>query len=132
MKLNNKKFAFAFAIISLLVGIVIVMIGYNNFVVRSFGLLFVMLSAQLVRISKDRGHELKYVDQNLTPDVHSGPSRNAKILCLASGIAFAISFIFLYNDSANGSKQIWPVYTFAGCAVVFAVLWAYVGAKSFK
>jgi hypothetical protein len=133
MKLNRKNLTFAFAIVALLVGIIIVAIGYNNFVVRSFGLLFVMLSAQLVRISKGQGQgELKYFDQNLTPDVRSGPSRNAKALCLASGIALAISFFLLYNDAANGYKQMWPVYTFAGCAVVFGVLWGYLGAKSVK
>ncbi len=133
MKFNKKNITFSLAIVALIVGIVIFALGYNTFLIRSFGVLFVMLSAQLVRISKGRGQsELQHADQNLTHDVRSGPSRTAKALCFASGIAFAISSIFLYKDAADGYTEVWPVYAFAGCGLIFAVLWGYMGAKSFK
>jgi len=127
-----KKYGlFALAIILLLSGGVTLVIGFNDFMARSLGVLMCVVSAYLVRVSNVRGLKgLRNTDsQNLNLVMPKRPGRAAWVWGVASAVALGISFIYLYKDALDGYNQVWPVYAFAGSALICASVWSYIVAK---
>jgi hypothetical protein len=122
---------FALAIVLLLSGGVIFVIGNNDFVIRSIGIVMFVGGANLVRVS--RVGRLKGLPstttESLDPEASRRPGRLAWAVGVASAVATGISFIFLYKDALDGYHQIWPVYMFAASSLICALAWSYLVAK---
>lgn len=122
---------FALAIILLLSGVVINVIYFKDFAIRSLGLLMCVVGILLIRVSNIRGLKGMRITngQNMNPGVRKRPGRLAWALSVVSAIAIGISYIYLREDALAGGHQVWPVYAFAVSVLIAAVVWGYVVSK---
>lgn len=108
-------------------GIAIFFTGFNEFTVRSTGLLVIALGAYLAhksnvliksnKVSKDAVHSLS--DNRIKPLMWA----IGLVLILVTGI----SIYFLYKDAIDGYHQFWPLYfclvATLSCAIYFPFLY---------
>jgi len=123
----------ALAILLLLLGGLGLYVGSHNYPIRALGLVAIMASTYLVRIS--RVH-----DQSGLPDasgsrtdlkIAKGPGRLLWIIALALVLLQGAAFYLMHVDAINGGHEAWPAYVFAGVGLVCAVVWGYLVAKIF-
>lgn len=130
----HKRYGlFVLAILLLLVGGVGIYLGSHNYPIRVLGLVAIMASVYLVRIS--------YVHDRLGLSPASGPGKDVKttrrpgrllwIVSLALVPLLAASSFLLHNDAVNGGHDTWPADLFAGVVLVCAGVWGYLAAKIF-
>jgi drug/metabolite transporter (DMT)-like permease len=108
-----------------LLGVVLFVLESHNFVIRSFGLLAILASVQLVRVSRA-----------LTPSYGRldlpGSNRPGRIMWFV-GIGLlplaVFSFWLLHIDALHGGHAVWPVFVFAGVVLAGAGVWGYIIAK---
>lgn len=124
---------FVLAILLLLLGGVGVYLGSNNYLIRLLGLVSMMASLYLVRISRVRnGSSLPEVDgpeKNFKAE--KGPGRLLWTVSLALVPLLAASGFFLHTDAVNGGRETWPADMFLGVALACAIVWGYLAAKIF-
>ncbi len=106
-------------------------IDFNDFMIRSSGVLMCIIGAYLVKISNIRS--LKGLrsthNKSLNLMTPSRPGRLVWAMGAASVVATGVSFIYLYQDALDGYHQIWPVYMFAASALICALVCAYLVSK---
>jgi len=125
---------FALAIVLLIAGLVINVVYFRDFPLRSFGLLIFIGGVFLVRLSNV--HDIKAgrftASQTVNASGRKRPGFIAWALSFACAVAIALSYICMRNDALAGGHEAWPAYAFAASAVVAAVVWGYVVAKLVK
>ena len=131
----RKRYSlFILAILSFLLGGVALYIGSHNFAIRSIGLLAILISTYLVRISRvhsryglsvEGGQEANYV-------AIRRPGRFLWGSSIALLLLAGVSFLYLYHDALHGYQEVLPVYIFAGVGVVCTLVWSYLLLRIFK
>lgn len=98
----------------------------EDFVIWLLGLLMIVASTYLVRISNVRAR----------PGAVAGEDRASKrpgallwLMGAASVIALVISYHYLYRDALGGYHEVWPVDVFAAVALISASVLAYLGSR---
>lgn len=124
---------FALAIILILSGVVVNVLYFKDFSIRSISLLMVVVGAFLVRASNVRGLLGARLtnNQNLNPRVRKPPGPLAWALCVGSAVGVVISYHFMVEYLHAGGTVVWPVYAFAVCALIGTLSWSYVISKFF-
>ena len=122
---------FVLAVTLLLSGVVVNVIYFKDFPIRSLGLLMCVVGVLLIRVSNVRGLKGTRIANgpNLNPGARKRPGRLAWVLSAASVIAIGISYIYLRKDALAGGHEVWPAYAFAGSALIAAAVWGYVVSK---
>jgi hypothetical protein len=125
---------FALAIVLFILSGMTLAFGSHNFLVRSCGLIALLLGVSLIRISGVRnlsnlpGKEYQWSAGKAS----GGPGRLAWVIGIASLPILGLSILLMHDDAIHGGHQAWPVYVFAGVGIVFTVVWSYIVAKSLQ
>ena len=119
------------AILLLLLGGVGIYAGSHNYPIRALGLVAVMASTYLVRISRvhDRSNLPEANDRGSDLKTAKGPGRLLWIVSLALVPLLGAALFLMHIDAVNGGHEAWPADVFAGVALVCCVVWSYLGAK---
>jgi hypothetical protein len=96
----------------------------HNFLIRSLGLLALIGSVQLVRISRVHSS-----DQRVDLTASKAPGRLMWFVGIALLLLWGLSCFFMYIDAVRGYHTGWPVYMFVGVGLACAVVWSYIVAK---
>jgi hypothetical protein len=130
---KNRYGKFVVAVVLLLLGLVVNIRYFNNFPLRSLGLLLLVVGAFLMKTSNIHG--MKAVNSSsglhLISPTRNRPGPLAWTASLSSVVALVISYIFLCQDANAGGHEAWPAYAFAGSALYGAIAWGYVVSKFF-
>jgi hypothetical protein len=119
---------FVLAVLLLVFAAVCISLGSPNFPIRSLGLVAIIASVYLIRIS--RVHHASSLPKVNSVE-YGGPSRLLWILSLALVPLLGASGYLLHIDAATGGHEVWPVDVFAGVALVCAGVWSALAAKMF-
>ena len=130
----SKRYGlFVLAILLLLLGGVGIYLGSDNYLIRVLGLVSIMVSVYLVRVSRiHNGSSLPEVrgpEKNFKTE--KGPGRLLWIVSVALVPLLAASGFLLHIDAANGGHEAWPADIFAGVVLACAIVWGYLAAKIF-
>lgn len=102
-------------------------LGANRPGIRSLSALAIILSAFCLRKSNLSVRSLAggaATNQDDFPAVKR-PGKAIWIISIMLVPALGISFFSLYHDAATGYNQVWPVFLFAGVALVCTLFWSY-------
>ena len=130
-ELQKKRYGlFVLALLLLAAGGVGLFLGLHNPMIRSLGLMAVMISAYLVRASRVHNRPVSVVASGQGADftAANGPGRLLWIVSVSLVPIVAGAWYLLHLDAVNGGQTAWPVYLFAGVAVVCAVVWGLLAA----
>jgi hypothetical protein len=109
-------------------------LGTNNYPIRVLGLVSIMASVYLVRISRVRNGsslpETRGPVKNYK--IETGPGRLLWIVSLALVPLLGASGFLLHIDAVNGGHEAWPADIFAGVVLACAIVWGYLAAKVFS
>jgi hypothetical protein len=133
-KVAGKRYGlFVLAILLLLLGGVGQYAGSHNPPIRALGVVAIMVSVYLVRISHvhDRSSLPGASDPRTDLKIAKGPGRLLWIISLALVPLLGAAFFLLHIDAVNGGHEAWPVDVFAGVGLACAVVWGYLVAKIF-
>lgn len=121
----------ALAAFLLVLGGAAIYVGSHNYPIRALGLVAVMASAYLVRVSRVRGQsEFPGANGPSTAlEMTKGPGRLAWVLALALVVLLGISYFLLHEDAVHGGNARWPADLFAWLGLAFAVVSGYIAAK---
>ena len=129
---------YVLAIIFLLAGVAALILEWNSlaqggsaFLIWSLGLLMIVASTKLVKASNVRAKSSSVTEGDQSP-IAPGRKRATWRLWLAGAASltvFGISYHYLFEDALRGHHQVWPVYTFAGAAVICALVLGYLFAR---
>jgi FtsH-binding integral membrane protein len=133
-KVARKRYGLlALALLLLLLGGAGLYFGSNNYLIRSLGLMAILASTYLVRVSRVRNRSLfpeaSGRTMNLTTE---GPGRWLWIVSLVLVPLLGAAFFLMHIDFANGGHQAWPVYVFAGVALACCIVWSYLAAFAWR
>ena len=134
-KIQQKRYSlFILAILLFLSGGAALVIGSNNFAIRSVGIVAFIGGTYLVRISNvhTRSASLLAGPGQEAFKEGNGPGRLAWAVGWASLAMLGLSFFFLNSDALHGGRTAWPVYLFAGVGVACAIVWGYIAASLFS
>jgi len=121
---------FVLAVILLLFGGVLIYMGSHNFAIRAVGLGVVMVSVYLVQASNVRNRSgLPEASGEVDLPTARTPGRLLWVVSVSLVPVVAGAWYLLHLDAVNGGQTAWPVYVFAGVAVVCAVVWGLLVAK---
>jgi hypothetical protein len=117
---------FSLSIALLLLGVVGVVVGSRNYLLRLLGLLAIVGSTQLVRISKVQVSPPSTATIDLDADTEGKKfSRVMWIVGIALLPMIGFAYLCLYEDALHGYHQAWPLYVFTGVGLACAVVWPY-------
>lgn len=119
------------AFLLLILGGLGVYFGSHNNPIRALGVIAVMASAQVVRMSRGRdGPSLSdTAGLGLEPKTTDGPGRVLWIVSIALVPLLVVALLLMHMDAVNGGNDAWPADFFAGVAFVCAIVWSYLGIK---
>lgn len=115
----------ALAILLLLLGAVMFVVGSRNFIKSSFGLLAMLASVQLGRMSRAQKPNFGRLDL-------AGSNRVGRVTWF-TGVGLLLlagfSYWLLDLDAVHGGHAVWPLYLFAGVALACAGVWGYISSR---
>ena len=122
---------FVLAILLLLLGVVGVYLGSNNYPIRVLGLTSIMTSVYLARISRVRNGSRLPESGGMGNNykIEKGPGRLLWIVSLAFVPLLGASVFLLHIDAVNGGHEAWPADVFAGVVLACAIVWGCLVAK---
>lgn len=125
---KHRLFILILAVLLLLLAAGALYAGSHNFAIRCVGLVAIMASIYLVRLS--RAHTRSDVS------VASGAkaTKRPKWPMWAIGIALlplvGASYLYLQSDIVHGGQTTWPVYVFASLMFACSMVWIHLVWKS--
>ncbi len=131
INLRKRYGIFALAVVLFLSGVVL-LVGGNNLLIRSFSGLMFVISVYLLKISNvhDRAGVIAVSGNEKYPEETTNhPSPVMWTVGIGALVVAVGAFLFLYRDALEGYQEIWPVYAFAGVGLVCALIWGYLMAK---
>jgi FtsH-binding integral membrane protein len=124
---------FVLAILLLLLGGAGIYLGSHNYPIRVLGLVALMASVYLVRISNV--HNGSSLPEARGPGgnfkTEKSPGRILWVVSLVLVPLLVASGFLLHIDAVNGGRETWPVDLFAGVGLACAIVWGYLAAKIF-
>jgi hypothetical protein len=133
-KVIRKRYGlFVLAILLLLLGGVGIYAGSHNYPIRALGVVLVIASVHLVRISHvhDRSSLPEASGRGTDLKPGTGPGRLLWIVSIALVPLLGAAFFLLHMDAVNGGHEAWPADVFAGVGLACAIVWGYLAAKIF-
>lgn len=124
---EKRHGVYALAILVLVLGAVTFYLGSGSFAIQTLGLAALLVSLYLVRLSNVHARPASALAARQA--AANRPGRLIWIISLALIPALGLSFFLLYEDSRHGSHQTWPLYLFAGIALICVGFWSALGAK---
>lgn len=129
----SRKLRILLGVLLLLAGAFIFCRFNSNFLIRSSGMIFVVLSALLLSSSRAG---LSTVEQRGDKDTdlrNRLKKVNPTLWSIGGGTFLALmgSFALLYEDAVTGYNQVLPVYVFFIMVLVCTGVWAYIVSKLF-
>jgi hypothetical protein len=108
-------------------------VGSHNYPIRALGVVAIMVSAHLVRIShiRDRSGLPEARGSRTDIKIAKGPGRLLWTISLALVPLLGAAFFLLHIDAVNGGHEAWPADVFGGVGLACAVVWGYLVAKLF-
>src|SRR5208337_3450144 len=129
---RKRYVLFVLAILLLLLGGLGIYVGSHNYPIRALGVVAIMGSAYLVRISHhDRSGLPEASGPRTDLKIPKGPGRPLWIISIALVPLLAAAFFLLHIDAVNGGHEAWPADVFAGVGLACAVVWGFLVAKIF-
>lgn len=127
MPSKRKYGLFTLAVLLLLLGGTALFVGSDDFSIRSLGVLACLLSVYCVRISNihSRSVSTSITTQRTKSKLATRVGRPVWVVSIILLPTLGLSFLCLYRDAIHGYQEVWPVYLFAGVAVVCALCWSY-------
>ena len=125
---RSKKYAlYALAILLLVIGGAALFVGMNNFGVRCLGLVAIIASGYIIRISNVRARPSLPMTSGDADDSELGKKGTRLMWIIGAALVpvAGASFFYLYQDGLHGYHDILPVYIFAGVAVICTLVWSY-------
>jgi len=113
---SKRRLLYASAIALLLIATAAVLLGQDNFVIRSAGLIALFGSMKLLRAAKSIGQFPSVPATSALPP----PSRTMWLVGATLVAIQVVTAYLLYADAAAGGKEVWPVYAFAANGIVCA------------
>lgn len=130
---NRRYTLFFFGIILLLSGVVVNLIYLNSFLLRTIGLLLLVIGVLLIRASNVRG--LMGIRATNTSCIalrtHKRPGPLAWTVSVVSVAGLVIFYICMLRADHAGGHAVWPVYAFGACGIVATIACGYLAAKFF-
>ena len=122
---------FWFAIVLLLSGVVVNLIYFHDFLLRSMGLLLLCVGVFLIRASNVRGlMGMRVTNQtHVKAQVSKRPGPLAWSVSGASAAGMVVFYILMLRANGAGGHEVWPVYAFGVCAFVATLAFGYLVAK---
>lgn len=125
----KSRLVYAIALILGGCGVIAILAGLQSFLIRSLGLVGLIVSLSLVRLSQ-MDATLRAAGRRADEDRLRKP---LPIVLWAAGVASVLLFAFaclaLYLDALGGYRTGWPVYLFGGATLVSAVVTSYIVAR---
>lgn len=121
----------ALAVLLLALACALFVTAPNSFMMRSLGLVAILVSVWLVRVSNVHSQ----ASNGSKGDEETGSATGKRlggvdwIVGVTSLLAAGAAYLYLRNDALTGYHQILPVYVFAGVGVVCMVVWGYLAVK---
>ena len=134
-KVSPKRLSlFILAVVLLLSGGAAFYVGSHNFAIRSIGILAVIASVYLVRISNVHGRSGLPVagGQAVALKATNGPGRVAWGVAIGLLLVLGVSLFYLYDDALHGYQEVLPVYMFAAAGFACAIGWGYLFARMIR
>ena len=125
---------FWLGIVLLLSGVVVNFIYQNDFLLRSVGLLLLVVGVLVMRASNVRGL-MGLRDNNDSYATSRGSNRPGPLAwaaSLASVAGLVISYILMFQDDRAGGHEVWTVYAVGICGFVAALTCSYLVTKFFN
>jgi hypothetical protein len=128
----QKRYSlFGLAVLLLLFAGATFVMASTSFAIHSLGVVAILVSVWLVRVSKVRGRPGNRVAG--IEGTKGTTSKRLGVFVWAAGagslLAEVASYIYLRNDTLNGYHQVLPVYIFAGVGLACALIWGYIALK---
>ncbi len=115
----------ALAVVLLILGGIGIYFGVHNFTIRAVGIAAIMASAYLARSSNGQSRSgLPVQSGEVDRPTMSGPGRLLWIVSLSLVPAVTGAWYLLHLDAVHGGHAVWPVYLFAGVALICALVWS--------
>jgi uncharacterized membrane protein len=128
---NKRHVRLALAILLLVFAFASFVLQPSNFAIRALGLLAILVSVWLVRISKVPTRSTSRLETH--GEGSAGTGKRLQIIRSAVGVgallAMGASFLYLYNDAVGGYQRELPVYVFAGTWLAGAVICGYLAVR---
>jgi NADH:ubiquinone oxidoreductase subunit 2 (subunit N) len=130
-KARRRKYGvFVLAIALFVVGCAGLIIGFHRDVIRMLGILVLVASVYLVKISNVHDQ----IDLSVGKDQDKGsevaefsrlkrPGAPLWIASAASLVALGVSYLYLYWDALAGYHEVLPVYAFATVGLICIAVW---------
>ena len=131
-KAPRKRYGlFILAVLILLSGGAALYVGSHDFMIRSLGLVAILVSVYLVRISHvhDRSDFSGTSGRSADIKAAKGPGRLLWIVSLALLPILAASYLYMDYVAAHGGYTGLPAYLFAGVIVICATVWGYLATR---
>jgi hypothetical protein len=125
---RRKRYGlYALAILLLLIAGAALFVGMNNFGVRCLGLVAIIASGYLIRISNVRARPSLPMTSGDAKDSKAGKKGTRLMWIIGAALVpvAGASLFYLYQAGLNGSRDTLPAYIFAGVAVICTVVWSY-------
>lgn len=119
------------AILLLMLGGVGIYFGSHNYPIRALGLVAIMASTYLVRISRvhDRSGLPEASGRGTDLKTTKDPGRMLWIVSLTLVPLLGAALFLLHMDSVNGGHEAWPADVFAGIGLACTLVWSYLVSK---
>jgi hypothetical protein len=100
-------------------------LGTHRPPIRSLGLAALFASMYFVRKSRARGRSDFPLATTRDTGVTKAPGTRRRLWMLSLTMVplLGVALLLMYIDSANGGREVWPAYVFAGVAIVCAGVW---------
>ncbi len=136
---QKRHVLFILAILLLLLGGMGVFLGLHNFAIRAAGLVCIMLSVYVVRISNSPSLRTLGDATGQGTDASPAnaitrrrPSRPIRTVGVVLLLLVGGSSLYLYLDARQGYHEVLPVYLFAAAALACALVWSYILASRLR
>lgn len=122
---------FILAILLLLLGGAAIYAGSHNYEIRALGIVAVMASVYVVRISRVRERSDLPItgDRPISSKTTKGPGRLLWIASLSLLLMLGVALYLLHIDALNGGHEAWPADLFAGVGLACAIVWGFLVVK---
>lgn len=129
LNLSWKRYAlFILGVLLLLLGGLAIYAGSRDYLIRSAGIVVVMVSIYLIRVSHvhRRATTAEGTAGRAVVPFLKRPGRLAWGIALGLVPVLAIAYFLLHEDALHGGRTGWQADFFFGVAMACAVVWSYV------
>lgn len=118
---------FVLAVLILLSGGAALFVGSHDLAIHSAGILAIIASAYLVRLSHIGVRSSPPVESGQEPDfrVAGRPRRPTWGVGVGLLLALTASYVWMHNDAVHGGHSGLPAYVFGGLVVAAGIVWGY-------